>query len=65
MVLDGDTVIYGGSSLLKETLNYDFEIEKSFGYSNLNKNEFVSHIAKFLSNLWQIHVFTEGFLLVF
>ena len=59
-VLDGDTVIYGGASLLKETLNYDFEVEKSFDYSNLNKSEFVSHIAKFISNLWQIHVFSEG-----
>ena len=59
-VLDGDTVIYGGASLLKETLNYDFEVEKSFDYSSLNKNEFVSHIAKFISNLWQIHVFSEG-----
>ena len=59
-VLDGDTVIYGGASLLKETLNYDFEVEKSFNYSNLNKSEFVSHIAKFVSNLWQIHVFSEG-----
>ena len=58
--LDGDTVIYGGASLLKETLNYDFEVEKSFDYSNLNKSEFVSHIAKFISNLWQIHVFSEG-----
>ena len=59
-VLDGDTVIYGGASLLKETLNYDFEVEKSFDYSNLNKSEFVSHIAKFISHLWQIHVFSEG-----
>ena len=58
--LDGDTVIYGGASLLKETLNYDFEVERSFDYSSLNKNEFVSHIAKFISNLWQIHVFSEG-----
>lgn len=59
-VLDGDTVIYGGASLLKETLSYDFEVEKSFDYSNLNKSEFISHIAKFISNLWQIHVFAEG-----
>lgn len=59
-VLDGDTVIYGGASLLKETLNYDFEVEKSFDYSNLSKNEFVSHLAKFISNLWQVHVFSEG-----
>lgn len=59
-VLDGDTVIYGGASLLKETLSYDFEVEKSYDYSNLNKSEFISHIAKFISNLWQIHVFAEG-----
>ena len=59
-VLDGDTVLYGGASLLKETLEYDFEVEKSFDYSNLNKNEFISHIAKFIANIWQIHVFSEG-----
>ena len=59
-VLDGDTVIYGGASLLQETLNYDFEVEKRFNYSNLSKSEFISHIAKFISNIWQIHVFSEG-----
>ena len=59
-VLDGDTVTYGGASLLKETLNYDFEVEKAFDYSNLNKSEFVSHIAKFIANLWQLHIFSEG-----
>ena len=59
-VLDGDTVIYGGASLLKETLNYDFEVEKTFDYSNLNRHEFICHIAKFIANIWQIHVFSEG-----
>lgn len=59
-ILDGDTVLYGGASLLKETLEYDFEIEKSFNYSNLTKDEFLSHIAKFIANIWQIHVFSEG-----
>lgn len=59
-VLDGDTVIYGGVSLLKETLNYDFEVEKKFDYSNLNKSEFISHMAKFIASIWQIHVFSEG-----
>ena len=59
-VLDGDTVIYGGASLLKETLEYDFEVEKSFNYSGLNKEEFVVHIASFISSLWQIHLFSKG-----
>ena len=59
-VLDGDTVIYGGASVLKETLEYDFNIEKSFDYTKLNKKEFISHIAKFIANIWQIHIFREG-----
>lgn len=59
-VLNGDTVIYGGASLLKESLNYDFEVEKMFDYSNLSRKEFVSHLAKFIANVWQIHVFSEG-----
>ena len=59
-VLEGDTVIYGGASLLKETLEYDFNIEKNFDYSGLSKDEFLTHIARFISNLWQIHVFSEG-----
>ncbi len=59
-VLDGDTVLYGGATLLKETLEYDFKEEKSFDYSVLTKNEFISHIAKFIANIWQIHVFSEG-----
>ena len=59
-VLDGDTVIYCGASVLKETLYYDFEVEKTFNYTNISKSEFVSHVAKFISNLWQIHVFSEG-----
>lgn len=59
-VLDGDTVLYGGVSLLKETLEYDFNIEKNFDYSSLNKDEFLTHLSKFISNLWQIHVFAEG-----
>ena len=59
-VLDGDTVLYGSASLLKETLEYDFNIEKNFDYSALSKDEFITHISRFISSLWQIHVFSEG-----
>ena len=59
-VLDGDTVLYGSASLLKETLEYDFNIEKNFDYSALSQDEFVAHISRFISSLWQIHVFSEG-----
>lgn len=59
-VLDGDTVLYGGASLLKETLEYDFNSEKNFDYRTLSKDEFITHISRFISDLWQIHVFAEG-----
>lgn len=59
-VLNGDTVIYGGASMLKDTLEYDFNIEKSFDYKNISKEDFIKHMAQFISNLWQIHIFSEG-----
>ena len=59
-VLDGDTILYGSASLLNETLEYDFNAEKSFDYSKLNTSEFIHHIARFIADLWQIHVFSEG-----
>ena len=59
-VLDGDTVIYGNAYNLRETLDYDLNIEKSFDYTGLSTEEIIKHIARFVSNLWQIHIFGEG-----
>ncbi len=59
-VLDGDTVIYGSADFLKETLEYDFKEEKNFNYAGLSMHEIISHLAKFVSRLWQIHIFCEG-----
>ncbi len=59
-VLDGDTVIYGSADFLKETLEYDFKEEKNFNYAGLSMHEIISHLAKFVSRLWQIHTFCEG-----
>jgi fido (protein-threonine AMPylation protein) len=59
-VLDGDTVFYATANTLKETLEYDLQKEKKFSYKNLGKDEVVSHIARFISSLWQIHIFGEG-----
>lgn len=59
-VLSGNTVTYGSAYNLRETLEYDFDTEKNFSYKGLSKDEIISHIATFISNLWQIHIFGEG-----
>ncbi|MDR2898399.1 MAG: Fic family protein [Spirochaetaceae bacterium] len=59
-ILDGETVLYSSSSLIKETLEYDFREEKNFKYKGLTRQEQVEHIAEFISGLWQIHAFGEG-----
>lgn len=59
-VLDDDTVTYGNAINLKETLEYDFSVEKNFSYKGLSTEEMISHISRFIANLWQIHIFGEG-----
>ena len=59
-VLDGDTVMYGGATELRATLEYDFNCEKEFSYAGLTMDEIIRHLAKFISGLWQIHIFGEG-----
>ena len=38
------------------TRDYDFAMEKQFSYEGLS----VEHLAKFASDIWQIHLFCEG-----
>lgn len=59
-ILNGDTVIYGRSDSIRETLEYDFAQEKKFNYKGLSKREKVEQLAKFTSGIWQIHPFGEG-----
>lgn len=59
-VLDSDTVTYGGATELRATLEYDISQEKAFDYSGLSMDEVIRHLARFISRLWQIHVFGEG-----
>lgn len=59
-VLDGKSVIYGSTTELMATLEYDFNQEKNFSYKNLSIDEIIHHLAIFISRLWQIHVFGEG-----
>lgn len=59
-VLDGETVLYGSATELRATLDYDFLQEKNFSYKGLSMDEIIHHLAKFVSGLWQIHIFSEG-----
>ena len=59
-VLNGDTVIYADWNSIKETLDYDFAAEKQFSYEGLSVEAAVKHLAKFASDIWQIHPFGEG-----
>ena len=59
-VLDGASVMYGGALDLRETLDYDFRTEREFKYADLTMSEIISHLASFVSRLWQIHIFCEG-----
>ena len=49
-----------GAGLITETLEYDISTERDFSYEGLTADEAVRHIARFISNLWQIHPFGEG-----
>jgi len=59
-VLGGDTVLYASSSMIPETLNYDFSQEKLINYASLDTDKAIEQIVKFVSGIWQIHPFGEG-----
>lgn len=59
-VLNGETVIYASYNSIKDTLDYDFAMEKQFSYQELSLMDAVRHLAKFTSDIWQIHPFCEG-----
>lgn len=59
-VLRGDTVSYLNCEDLRCALDYEIDKEKQFDYSGLSSDEMIEHIAKFVSDIWQIHAFKEG-----
>jgi fido (protein-threonine AMPylation protein) len=58
--LHGATVYYASAQSIRETLEYDFSQEKAFSYKGLTLPQTSKHIAKFISDIWQIHAFGEG-----
>ncbi len=59
-ILNNDSVAYGDCKTLKESLEYDISLEKEKDYKNMSIVEVINSIAKFSSNIWQVHPFREG-----
>ena len=59
-VLDGDTVAYLNWEDLRRALDYDIAQEKAFSYKGITPDTLITHLASFISGIWQIHPFAEG-----
>lgn len=59
-VLDGDTVTYGNAFNLETSVNNLIRQESLTLYRQLDEEETVWHIARFVSSLWVLHPFSEG-----
>ena len=59
-ILNNDTVAYGDSTTLNESLEYDISIEKEKDYKDMSIVEVIKNITDFSSNIWQVHPFREG-----
>lgn len=59
-ILNDDTVTYSSYETIKDTLEYDLKEELNFSYKDLSLEESIKHIARFTSNIWQVHPFCEG-----
>lgn len=60
-VLGGEaSVSYHPAFDLKAALEHDLSKEKAFDYARLSIEKVIAHLARFISDLWQIHPFREG-----
>lgn len=60
-VLGGNaSVAYQPSVDLQQAIEYDLAQERAFHYAGKSMDEVISHLARFIADLWQIHPFREG-----
>ena len=59
-ILNNDSVAYGNSKTLTESLEYDIGLEKEKDYKDMPIVEVIKNITDFSSNIWQVHPFREG-----
>ncbi len=59
-ILNNDSVAYGDSKTLTESLEYDISLEKEKNYREMSILEIIKNITNFTSSIWQVHPFREG-----
>lgn len=59
-ILGGSTVLHSSVGSIMTTLEFDMNQEGDFSYEGLSQEQSVSHICRFIANLWQIHPFRKG-----
>ena len=59
-ILNNDSVAYGDSKTLTESLEYDIRLEKDKNYKEISIVEVIQNITDFSSSIWQVHPFREG-----
>ena len=59
-ILNNDSVAYGDSKTLNESLENDISLEKEKNYKDMSIVEVIKNITDFTSNIWQVHPFREG-----
>ena len=59
-ILNNDSVAYGDSKTLIESLEYDISLEKEKNYKDMSVVEVIKNITDFTSSIWQVHPFREG-----
>ena len=59
-ILNNDSVAYGDSKTLAESVEYDISLEKEKNYNGMSIVEVIKNITAFTSNIWQVHPFREG-----
>ena len=59
-ILNNDSIAYGDSKLLEQSLDYDISLEKNKDYKVMNMIDIINNITDFSSRIWQVHPFREG-----
>ncbi len=59
-ILNNDSVAYGDSKTLTESLEYDMAKEVEKNYKDMSIVEVINNITEFSSRIWQVHPFREG-----